>query len=338
MRRARHHRWMLARAADVEYRALQDVAFAASHPVGRQFGEHHGFVTPVRVAEVQQRPRHSLAAPRHNAIAAIHARHFSIAAVAPRHTAAVPTAPRQVRVAVIAPQHSAAAPRSLVQTVSFTRPIASRTAPAASFGVASAVARAAAFPVSRVSPTASQVVHHHGPGGNVHAAYHWHHSTHHTTVAQRSVIASASAAAALAVSVLDPANEAAVITSPLITAGGNLVEPLSNGLAFAMPPAAVEARYGKPEEMVGSQMRYINFGVDYVPGTAHIRLVALQRDVRLNCKIGTGASIDDVEKVFGKLDSHGEVTYKKYLLHFSRAADGTVEMVTVAPVAGHDSL
>jgi len=133
-------------------------------------------------------------------------------------------------------------------------------------------------------------------------------------------------------------NVAAVLASPVITRGGNLVEPLSNGLTFSMQQPIVETRYGKPEELVGRQMRYTNFGVEYLANApTKMNFVALQHDVRLNCKIGTGSSREDVEKVFGKLDKHDDVIYQKYLLHFSHGTDGVIDVITVAPAPGRPS-
>ncbi|MBC8103461.1 MAG: hypothetical protein H7Z41_12860, partial [Cytophagales bacterium] len=60
---------------------------------------------------------------------------------------------------------------------------------------------------------------------------------------------------------------------------------------------------------------------------------ALQQDVRLNCKLGTGATRSAVEKQFGKLDGRGDVVYQKYRLHFSQGPGGLVEVITITPAS-----
>lgn len=128
------------------------------------------------------------------------------------------------------------------------------------------------------------------------------------------------------------------VPTALLNKTGNLVEPLSNGLTFAMPRSAVQARFGKPQKVVGTQLRYADFGVEYLKGKDRMIFVALQGNVRLNCGLGTGATRPQVGKTFGKLDSRGNLVYKKFLLHFSPGPGGTIEAVTVSPAPGPTSL
>ena len=129
------------------------------------------------------------------------------------------------------------------------------------------------------------------------------------------------------------------VTAPtaLLDRTGNLVEPLSNGLAFTMPRSAVQERFGKPQKAVGTQLRYAEFGVEYLKGKDRMIFVALQGNVRLNCGLGTGATRPQVEKTFGKLDSRSNVVYKKFLLHFSPGPGGIIEAITVSPASGQVS-
>ena len=124
----------------------------------------------------------------------------------------------------------------------------------------------------------------------------------------------------------------------LLVKAGNLVEPLSNGLTFTMPRSAVQERFGKPQKIVGTQLRYADFGVEYLKGKDQMIFVALQGGVRLNCGLGAGATRPQVEKTFGKLDSRSNVVYKKFLLHFSPGPGGIIEAVTVSPAPGPTSL
>ena len=130
----------------------------------------------------------------------------------------------------------------------------------------------------------------------------------------------------------------ATAPTALLNKTGNLVEPLSNGLTFTMPRSAVQERFGKPQKVVGTQLRYADFGVEYLEGKDRMIFVALQGNVRLNCGLGAGATRSQVEEKFGKLDSRGNVIYKKFLVHFSPAPGGTIEAVTVSPAPGPASL
>jgi hypothetical protein len=119
---------------------------------------------------------------------------------------------------------------------------------------------------------------------------------------------------------------------------GNYVEPLSNGLTFTMPAPSVQTHFGKPQKTIGSQLRYADFGVEYLKGSSKMNFVALQGNVKLNSKLGAGSTRSQVEKVFGKLNSQGDVVYKKYKLHFSHSPGGIIDAVTVAPLPGSEAL
>lgn len=134
-----------------------------------------------------------------------------------------------------------------------------------------------------------------------------------------------------------PSEAAPPAPNPSGNAGGNPVEPFSNGLAMAMTPQDIKQRFGDPGRRGGfasCDMFFPDFRVSTCYGQGNRTVYLSAPGVRLNSGIGVGSSKADAARVFG--NPFGG-TMGPYKLDLSYAGDrvANIKIEYSAPAAGN---
>jgi len=118
------------------------------------------------------------------------------------------------------------------------------------------------------------------------------------------------------------------------TAGGNLVEPLSNGLRLSSTKAQIIHRLG-PTQDDGSYLYYRSFAINYGHAPACIQDISFNdsSNIRLHCGLGFGSPAAAVHRLFGtdkaKTGTQDVLNYGQYQLIFDFDSRGRMDGLTI---------